>query len=63
MADRETRTHRTGDGDGKPLTGSGYRNGLESLTTTRPQTVQQIQSTTTSQSQTTSGTDRHDIDD
>lgn len=64
MADRETRTHRTGNGD-EALTGSGYRSGLESITTTPPQTVQQIQQIQqiTSQSQTTSGADSYDIDD
>ncbi|MEV6361347.1 hypothetical protein [Nocardia asteroides] len=59
MADpKETRTHRDGDA----LTGSGYRSGLESLTTTPPRGAQQIQSSTGA-TQSASGADRHDIDD
>lgn len=63
MADpKATSTHRDGDA----LTGSGYRNGLESLPTSPPRTVQQIETANgaTSQAQSASGgADRHDIND
>ncbi|MDO3648674.1 hypothetical protein [Nocardia mangyaensis] len=60
MADpRKTTSHEDGDA----VTGSAYRNGLESLNTSPPRGVQQIQTQTVVSNQTSNGVDPHDIDD